>query len=39
MCCLKNNNNAENVANSKAQAHQKLMIDILIKSLKDSQGK
>lgn len=39
MCCLKNNNNAENGANSKAQEHQKQMIDILIKSLKSSQEK
>lgn len=37
MCCLKNNNNAENGANSKAQAHQNQMLDILIKSLKSSQ--
>ena len=39
MCCLKNNNNAENGANSKAQEHQNQMIDILIESLKSSQEK
>lgn len=43
MCCLKknlkNNDNTEEKSNNKVQAHQKQMIDILIKSLNSKENK